>query len=567
MREPTESLSPSEAIEAGIEMIEAMGTTEAAGPADPPGRPGAVAESDARDSATREPARTVHPQGDAGRPGRGSVALLRLATAVPLTAVLAVAAVLRFWRLTAVGLNSDEAVYTGTAASLAGNSSLGSIFPVFRAHPVLFQALLSLVLRVHLSDWTARAVPAAIGVAAVAMTYGLGARLYDRKAGLAAALLLAVMPYHVVVSRQVLLDGTMTLCATAALYCVVRFVERPGPGWLLAAGGMMGVTVLAKETSVILLGGLYAFFALTPAVRMRWRQLLPALGAMTGVAAASPLALALADRSRTGGAYLLWQLFRRPNHPWTFYFTAVPSAVGPLLLVAVGAGLIWLRRENTWRERLLLSWIGVPVLFFTIWPVKGFQYLLPIAPPLAVLAGRTLGRLPSLPWPVPRRVWLPRAVAAALTLAVTASLGVSAWQRAAPSHDGTFLAGSGGLPGGREAGTWLRGHAPDGVQLLVIGPSMGNVLQFYGHRRVRALSVSPDPRARNPSYEPVANADRALRDGEFQYVVWDSYSAKRTPFFTGKAQRLINRYHGRAVFTARGLGGKALVVIYQVRAT
>ncbi|MFF4014324.1 ArnT family glycosyltransferase [Streptomyces sp. NPDC001843] len=486
---------------------------------------------------------------------------------MPLTAVLALAAGLRFWRLTAVGFNSDEAVYTGTAASLAGNSSLGSIFPVFRAHPVLFQALLSLVLRVHLSDWTARAVPAAIGVAAVAMTYGLGARLYDRKAGLAAALLLAVMPYHVVVSRQVLLDGTMTLCATAALYCVVRFAERPGPRWLLAAAGMMGATVLAKETSVVLLGGLYAFFALTPAVRMRWRQLLPALLAMTVVAAASPLALALSDRSRTGGAYLLWQLFRRPNHPWAFYFTAVPPAVGPLVLVSAGAGMVWLRRENTWRERLLLCWIGVPVLFFTIWPVKGFQYLLPIAPPLAVLAGRTLRRLPSLPWPEVRRVRLPRAAAVALTLAVAASLVVPAWQRVSPSPDGTFLAGSGGLPGGREAGTWLHGHVPNGAQLLVIGPSMGNVLQFYGHRRAQALSVSPDRRSRNPSYEPVSNPDRALRDGEFQYVVWDSYSAKRTPFFTGKALTLIDHYHGRAVFTARGRGGKALVVIYQVRAT
>ncbi|MFF0160548.1 ArnT family glycosyltransferase [Streptomyces sp. NPDC005263] len=566
MREPTESLSPPEAIKA-IRAIEAMGTTGTAGPADPPGRPGAVVESGKRNSTTREPARTVHPPGGAGRPGHGSAALLRIAAAVPLTAVLAVAAVLRFWRLTAVGFNSDEAVYTGTAASLAGDGSLGSIFPVFRAHPVLFQALLSLVLRVHLSDWTARAVPAAIGVAAVAMTYGLGARLYDRTAGLVAALLLAVMPYHVVVSRQVLLDGMMTLCATAALYCVVRFAEWPGRRWLLAAAGMMGVTVLAKETSVILLGGLYAFFALTPAVRMRWRQLLPALGTMTVVTAASPLALALSDRSRTGGAYLLWQLFRRPNHPWTFYFTAVPPAVGPLMLVTAAAGLIWLRRENTWRERLLLCWIGVPVLFFTIWPVKGFQYLLPIAPPLAVLAGRTLRRLPSLPWPTPRLVWLPRATAVAVTLAVAASLGVPAWQRADPSDDGTFLAGSGGLPGGREAGTWLRRHVPDGAQLLVIGPSMGNVLQFYGHRRARALSVSPDPRARNPSYEPVTNADRAMRDGEFQYVVWDSYSAKRTPFFTGKAQTLINRYHGRAVFTARGQGGKALVVIYQVRAT
>jgi 4-amino-4-deoxy-L-arabinose transferase-like glycosyltransferase len=483
--------------------------------------------------------------------------------ALPLTAVLAVAVVFRFWRLTAVGLNSDEAVYTGTAASLAGDDTLGTMFPVFRAHPVLFQTLLSLVLRVHSSDWTARAVPAAIGVAAVAMTYALGSRLYGRTAGLLAALLLAVMPYHVVVSRQVLLDGTMTLCATAVLYCVVRYAESPRLRWLLAAGGAMGATVLAKETSVILLGGLYAFFALTPAVRMRVRHLLLASGVMAAVIAASPVALALSGRSGTGGNYLLWQLFRRSNHELTFYFTAVPPDVGPAVLLAAAAGLVWLRKENTWRERLLLCWIAVPVLFFTMWPVKGYQYLLPVAAPLAVLAGRALARLP---W-AGRRTWPVRAGAAALALAVVTSLAVPAWARTDPPDNGRFLAGSGGLPGGREAGVWLRGHVPEGARLLVIGPSMGNVLQYYGHRPAQALTVSPDPRSRNPSYAPVPNPDRSLRDGEFQYVVWDAYSARRTPFFTAKAEKLIDRYHGTAVFTATGAGGKPIVVIYRVRAT
>ena len=34
----------------------------------------------------------------------------------------------------------------------------------------------------------------------------------------------------------------------------------------------------------------------------------------------------------------------------------------------------------------MACWIGVPVAFLELWPVKGFQYLLPIAPVIAVLA-------------------------------------------------------------------------------------------------------------------------------------------------------------------------------------
>ena len=193
------------------------------------------------------------------------------------------------------------------------------------------------------------------------------------------------------------------------------------------------------------------------------------------------------------------------------------------MLVAAVAGLVWLRREGTWRERLLICWIVVPVLFFTLWPVKGFQYLLPIAPVLAVLAGRTLTR----PLPLPRHWRAGRLAMGVLAAATAVSLVVPAWARSQPSARVT-LAGTGGLPGGREAGEWILRHVPQGSQLLAIGPSMANVLEFYGHHQVSALSVSPNPHDRNPSYMPVPNPDLALRQGEFQYIVWDAYTASHS---------------------------------------
>ena len=261
------------------------------------------------------------------------------------------------------------------------------------AHPVLFQLIVSLGFHGGVNDWAARAFSAGFGVACVALTYALGRRLYGHPAALMAALLLAVMPYHVTVSRQVLLDGLMTLCATAVVYCIVRYAQSTAFTWLLAAGGLMGVTVLAKETSIILLGGLYAFFALAPGIRVRLWHLLLSFVAMLGVIAVHPVVLTLAGRSSAGQSFVLWQLFRRANHEWWFYGAVVPPSLGIATLVAAAVGLVWLRRENTWRERLLLAWIAVPVVFFTLWPVKGYQYLLPIAPVLAVLAGRAVARL------------------------------------------------------------------------------------------------------------------------------------------------------------------------------
>ncbi|MBX6749940.1 MAG: glycosyltransferase family 39 protein [Micromonosporaceae bacterium] len=522
--------------------------------------------------------------------------------AAPLVAVHLLAGVFRFWQLDHVGFNSDEAVYAGTAASIAGDPERSELFPIFRAHPVLFQMLVSLTYHGGVSDWSARAVSALAGILTVTVTYLLGRRLYGHYAGLIAALLLAVMPYHVVVTRQVLLDGLMTLTATVVLYGIVRYVETASQPWLLAAGAAMGLSVMAKETSLVLLGGLYAFFALTPAVRINVRDLLLAVGAMGCVVAAIPIVLAGSNRTSTGGNYLLWQILRRPNHEFYFYFAVVPWAVGIGVVIAAAAGLVWLRRERTWRERLLVSWMTVPVVFFTLWPVKGYQYLLPIAPVLAVLAARTLVRVPDAlrpattppapgglaakpnrlaarldrlaPWwsGLRRKTWFPVVVAATLVALLATSLAVPAWRQIAPSMSGTFLAGTGGLPGGREAGLWVRDNVPEGAQLLTIGPSMANVLMFYGGRRAFALSVSPNPAARNPSYVPIENPDRALREGQFQYIVWDSYTANRTSFFAEKALELVERYHGVPVYTGsvsvEGPSGEPtttpVIIIYRV---
>jgi hypothetical protein len=489
---------------------------------------------------------------------------------LPETAVIAMAVVLRFWKLSAIGFNSDESVYGGTAAAISGDSSARSLFPVFRAHPLLFQMLVSVSYRIQHTDWAARAVPALIGVLTVGVTYLLGRRLYGRRAGLIAAALLAVMPYHVVVSRQVLLDGLMTLGTTAALYCAARYAERPALRWMVGAGAMLGMTLMTKETALVLVGGLYAFFALTPAVRLKlWHV---GAGMVVGaiIAAPAPVVLALAGRSKSGQHYFLWQMFRRPNHATLFYVITLPAAIGSAVLVTAAIGLIWLRGESGWRERLLLCWMAVPVVFFTLWPVKGYQYLLPIAPTLAVLAGHTLSRLSVIG--VPR---LPRFAVPAVVAGVVLSLAVPAFGVVDPAPTRTFLAGTGGVPGGREAGVWVRDHVPVDAKLLTIGPSMANVLQFYSRRRVSALSVSTNPSSRNPSYVPVPNPDGALRAGQFQYVVWDSYTANRTRFFTAKARALIGRFKGVAVFTAtvpvRAASGavvdEPVIIIYEVRAT
>ena len=491
-----------------------------------------------------------------------------------LGAVVAVGAVLRVWEIDAVGLNSDEAVYAGQGASIAGDRQLAPYFPTFRAHPLLFQTLLSVGFKIGHPEVFGRGAAAALGVATIVVTYLTGRLLYGRLAGLIAAAILGLMPYHVVVTRQILLDGPMVLWSTATLYLLARYALTERRIWFYAAAGALGLTFLSKESSIILVGSVYAFLALTPSLVTRVRHIIGAGVLFAVVVSAFPIALTLAGKTGTGGNFLAWQLFRRPNHSWLFYPSVVPLAMGLGVVIAAALG-VWLLRDRTsWRETLLLAWIAVPLGFFQLFPVKGYQYLLPIAPAVAILAARFFVQweprtvLRDARW---RLLRSRRAMPVALGL-VLLSLLVPAWKQAQPSKASTFLAGTGGVPGGREAGAWIARNVPVGARMMSVGPSMANILQYYGRRKIYGLSVSPNPLHRNPVYEPMKNPDRLIRDNELQYIVWDAFSAQRSPFFSRKIIRYVERYNGHVVHSEtvpvrgdRGTVRKPVIVIYEVR--
>jgi hypothetical protein len=290
----------------------------------------------------------------------------------------------------------------------------------------------------------------------------------------------------------------------------------------------------------------------------------------------------LAGKSSTSNNYLTYQLFRRPNHDSLFYLQTVPPALGIMLVVVALLGLIFLWRNRSWRETLLVSWIMVTIIFFEIWPVKGFQYLLPVAPAFAVLAGRFLGKLAGSNQslqdnPAPEPAINFKAIPLVLTWAVVGvlvvSLGFSTWQRIQPEISSSFLAGTGGIPGGREMGIWIQKNVPANAQFMSVGPSMANIIEFYGARKAYGLSVNPNPLHRNPAYDPILNPDLQLREAQIQYIVWDSYSASRTPFFADKLVNYIKKYNGRAVLTETisvkdgqgSLVNQPVIIVYEVR--
>jgi hypothetical protein len=151
-------------------------------------------------------------------------------------------------------------------------------------------------------------------------------------------------------------------------------------------------------------------------------------------------------------------------------------------------------------------------------------------------------------------------VTALVFVVVAGSLLIPSWLSISAAPGSSSLAGAGGLPAGRETGRWIGAHLPPDIQMLAIGPSMANVLEFYGDRKVWGLSVSTDPRQRNPVYQPVKNADLAIRDGSIQYIVWDAFSADRSKRSSDRLLGYVRKYGGRLIHEA-SIPGRAEPVI------
>jgi predicted membrane-bound mannosyltransferase len=510
--------------------------------------------------------------------------------ALPTAGTLVVAAAAwRLWDLNRDGFNSDEAVYAGQAAALAGNEAYTHLFAIFRAHPLLWQFVVSLVYRVTgVNDLAPRLLSVALGLGTVVIVGLLAARLRGKWAGVAAVGAVALSPFAVVVSRQFLLDVPLGFFIGLSALLMVGYLQRRRPLLLYSAAAAAGLAFLAKETAVLILPGLIlALVSVVP--RARRRELVGA--ALVYLAAISPYALSLllGGGGRTAQQYFNWQMMRASNHDPAFYLQVLWAIGLPLVILAIG-GIVLAARRREPADVLLLVMALTMALFYELWPVKGFQYPYPMLVPLAVFAGEGVVALVALTketmagrgLAAPDKSRALKVVATLAAVAFVVAGGLASATRSLvviaegsdepvgpPPPQAALLAGSGGIPAGRPAAVWVGSHTLPGSRFLTIGPSFANVLTFYSQRRAGGLSVNPQPARHNPAYQPVENPDLLLRSGAVQYLVYDAYSASRSPHFASKLLGYAKKYNGALVYAAyegSPRGRYPLVLVYEVHA-
>lgn len=259
------------------------------------------------------------------------------------------------------------------------------------------------------SPYLARMISVFAGTASIAASIALGRQLADRRTGLLAGLIYAVLPLALFHERQALVDPLMATLTLFSVVFAVQMARRPR-WWLgLLLGVTLGAAYLAKINAL-------PFFALPFAAAVLFghnrKDVLKALGysaaaALIGfvivrgfyaLAAASGFELLLNDptESRLRLLHLADPQVRADlARDWENFTDFVWRYVGPVLVALIPVSFVGLFQKRRQRAVLFLL---IPVVGFTAaWlMVRTESYTLPAryfvwaAGPLAALAALSL---------------------------------------------------------------------------------------------------------------------------------------------------------------------------------
>lgn len=491
---------------------------------------------------------------------------------IVLAAIIATACIVRFWDLSQIGFNNDEAIYSGQAATLAGYEEFSKHFSIYRQHPLVLQFFVSIVFDVAgISDSLARLIPTAFGVMTVIITFFIGKVLYEWKAGIVAATVLALLPYHIIMTRQVLVDIPLSFFFTLTLYFMIRYLRSNSSIWVYAIGASAGLSFLSKEVGflVLIISIIYLLF------RKRLDIKNFAILLASFVLAISPhliLLLTRAEAQHAFSLYTLWQLGRNPNHPITFYPDIITQNVlGYVLSALILLSVVYAIKTRSIREvpaSLLLTFVAVPFLFYMLLPLKGFYFLIPLVPACVLLGTSFL--FSNWMKKMPHSTIIAYLFIPLIVLSTSYTANYFSHQ----PEPARILAGSGGMPHMREAALWIRENVPKDSAFMTIQNSMANIIKFYSNHDAMSMATNPNPGKYNPSYTPILNVDLMILTDKIQYFVYDAYSAEQSSFLKKKSDELANyitRYDAipvHAEYQSTTVNGKIMtkpvVIIYAV---
>jgi 4-amino-4-deoxy-L-arabinose transferase-like glycosyltransferase len=307
-----------------------------------------------------------------------------------LLGVCALAAALRFATVGVQSFDYDESYTVGMVLSGSLAHALHTI-PITESTPPLYYVLAWFWSRIFgLGEVGLRSLSALMGTALVPVAFVIGRDLGSRRAGLVAAVLVAVNPFLVWYSQEARSYALLAFLSALSFWAFVRALGHPTPRRLALWAVASSLAILTHYFAAFLVAGEAAWLLWAT----RRRGALLASGAVAAVGGALvPLIISQADnRTQWIEALSLWSRIKEVAKKWATGEIA-PTRNWELALVAilVGIPLIYAAARLTERERrgaaVALGVGGLALVIPFVLDVSGLHYLISknVMPAFAVL--------------------------------------------------------------------------------------------------------------------------------------------------------------------------------------
>jgi 4-amino-4-deoxy-L-arabinose transferase-like glycosyltransferase len=254
-------------------------------------------------------------------------------------------------------------------------------------------------------NWTARLWTVLTGLAGVALIFYTGRRIRSSKAGIYAALMLSSSVLYFGGAHINTLDMGLTLFLEITVFALV-LAREPGAtafevrGWIHVAWLAAGLAILSKGlVGIVLPAAAFIIYSLAYRDVSTWRKLQPFTGVPLMLLVALPWFVAVMHANPDfANFFFVHEHFTRfltsahhRHEPWWFFapvllIGALPWTV-PMIESLTQALHTRIRDGSFHPYGFLAVWIIVVFAFFSVSNSKLVSYILPLFPPLALLAG------------------------------------------------------------------------------------------------------------------------------------------------------------------------------------
>jgi len=271
--------------------------------------------------------------------------------------------------------------------------------------PIFFYWLIAVSYKLFgISEWSARLTSALAAAGCLIVLYRFVSAKRSPWESFASVLILATSLQFFLFARIVIFDMTLTLFTSIALCEFYRALvtenQRERRRRCLIMYGAMALATLVKGPIGLAIPGMVIFCYLL--ISRKWRllgEIHLIQGALIFCAIVAPVYLWAELKNPGYLQYFIWEenvlRFFTPHFQrgQAWYYYALVIALGFLPWTVLIPSVViahWKKNQIDERDLLLILWIALPLLFFSLSSSKLPHYVLPIFPPLAIL---TAGRL------------------------------------------------------------------------------------------------------------------------------------------------------------------------------